>query len=66
MILVVYILSASQLITEIRRGDELSSCEKEQRGVNSVNKYWTTGTVLEKIRPGRVNTGMGKQGDYPQ
>ena len=35
---------------------------KEQRGVNSVNKYWTTGTVLGKIRPGRVNMGMGKTG----
>ena len=35
---------------------------KEQRGVNSVNKYWTTGTVLGKIHPGRVNTGIGKTG----
>ena len=26
--LVVYILSTSRLITEIRRGDELSSCER--------------------------------------
>ena len=39
---------------------------KEQRGVTSVNKYWTTGTVLGKIRLGRVNTGMGKQGDCLQ
>ena len=30
LILVVYILSASQLITQIRRGDEFSSCEKSR------------------------------------
>ena len=32
---------------------------KEQKGVTSVNKYWTMGTMLGKIRPGQVNTGMG-------
>ena len=34
--------------------------ERAKGGVTSVNKYWTTGTMLGKIHPGRVNTGMRK------
>ena len=60
LIFVVYILSASQLITIDKKGWWVFQLWKEQRGVTSVNKYWTTGTVLGKIHPGWVNTGKGE------